>query len=48
MEYPRLLDLAMNGVAVEEVLGMLRRFGGEVKQVLTTDFPAAASLLEVV
>ncbi len=48
MEYPRLLDLAMNGVAVEEVLGMLRRFAGEVKQVVTTDFPAAASLLEVV
>ncbi len=47
MEYPRLLDLAMSGVAVEEVLGMLRRFAGEVKQVLTTDFPAAASLLEV-
>ncbi len=47
MEYPRLLDLATSGVAVEEVLGMLRRFAGEVKQVLTTDFPAAASLLEV-
>ena len=48
LEYPRLLDLAMSGVDVEEVLGMLRRFGGEVKQVLATDFPAAARLLEVV
>ncbi len=48
MEYPRLLDLAMSGVDVEEVLGMLRRFAGEVKQVLNTDFRAAASLLDVV
>ena len=48
MEYPRLLDLAMSGVAVEEVLGMLRRYAGEVKQVLSTDFRAAASLLDVV
>jgi len=48
MEYPRLLDLAMSGVDVEEVLGMLRRFASEVKQVLNTDFRAAASLLDVV
>jgi len=48
MEYPRVLDLATAGADVEQILGMLRRFAGEVKEVLTTRFRASAALLDVV
>ncbi len=48
MEYPRLLDLAAAGGDIEQTIAMLRRFAGEVKEVLTTHFPPSAALLDVV
>ena len=48
MEYPRLLDLAAAGGDIAQIIAMLRRFAGEVKEVLTAHFPPSAALLDVV
>jgi 7-cyano-7-deazaguanine synthase in queuosine biosynthesis len=45
MQYPEVVDGAPYGAPVTEVIGVYRRFGDEVFQVVEQNFPATAALL---